>query len=91
MQFSVEKTVCRLVYWLEEVRQDVCNMQSDVEALQREAQNMRTEVDKLRAAVAHMEKRELERELAAQAALFREAARGEAIAPRLAAFERLAA
>ena len=84
MQFSVEKTVCRLVYWLEEVRQDVCNVQSDVGEL-------RLELDRLRAAVAHMERRERERELAAQAALFREAARGEAIAPRLAAFERLAA
>ncbi len=84
MAFSVEKMVCRLAYWLEEVRQDVCNVQSDVGEL-------RLELDRLRAAVAHMEKRERERELAAQAALFREAARGEAIAPRLAAFERLAA
>ena len=75
MQFSVEKTVCRLVYWLEEVRQDVCNMQSDVGEL-------RAELDRLRAAVAHMQKRERERELAAQAALLREA--------RLPAFERLA-
>jgi regulator of replication initiation timing len=84
MAFSVEKMVCRLAYWLEEVRQDVCNVQSDVGEL-------RLELDRLRAAVAHMEKRERERELAAQAALFREAARGEAIAPRLQAFERLAA
>ena len=84
MAFSVEKMVCRLAYWLEEVRQDVCNVQSDVGEL-------RLELDRLRAAVAHMERRERERELAAQAALFREAARGEAIAPRLAAFERLAA
>ena len=79
MQFSVEKTVCRLAYWLEEVRQDVCNVQSDVGEL-------RLELVRLRAAVAHMEKRERERELAAQAAQLREAKAG-----RLAAFERLAA
>ena len=79
MQFSVEKTVCRLAYWLEEVRQDVCNVQSDVGEL-------RLELDRLRAAVAHMQNRERERELAAQAALFHEAKAG-----RLAAFERLAA
>ena len=79
MAFSVEKMVCRLAYWLEEVRQDVCNVQSDVGEL-------RLELDRLRAAVAHMQNRERERELAAQAALFREAKAG-----RLAAFERLAA
>ena len=80
MQFAVEKTVCRLVYWLEEVRQDVCNVQSDVGEL-------RAELDRLRAAVTHMQRRERERELAAQTALLREAGAG----PRLAAFERLAA
>ncbi len=78
MAFSVEKMVCRLAYWLEEVRQDVCNVQSDVGEL-------RAELDRLRAAVAHMERRERERELAAQAALLREVN----VTGRLAAFERL--
>ena len=86
MQFSVEKTVCRLAYWLEEVRQDVCNVQSDVAEARQDVGELRAELDRLRAAVAHMEKRERERELAAQAAQLREAKAG-----RLAAFERLAA
>jgi regulator of replication initiation timing len=78
MAFSVEKMVCRLAYWLEEVRQDVCNVQSDVGEL-------RLELDRLRAAVAHMERRERDRELAAQAALLREVN----VTGRLASFERL--
>ena len=88
MEFAgVEKTVCRLVYWLEEVRQDVCNMQSDVAEARHDVGELRAELDRLRAAVAHMERRERERELAAQAALLREVN----AAGRMAAFERLAA
>ena len=87
MQFSVEKTVCRLVYWLEEVRQDVCNMQNDVAEARQDVGELCAELDRLRAAVAHMERRERERELAAQAVLLREVN----VAGRLAAFERLAA
>jgi hypothetical protein len=65
---GVEKVLCDVVVWLEEVRQDVCNMQSDIVVLQREAQSMRGELDRLRAEVAQMQRKERFRELAAQEA-----------------------
>ncbi len=65
---GVERMLCDVAVWLEEVRQDVCNMQSDIVVLQREAQTMRGELDRLRAEVAQMQRKERFRELAAQEA-----------------------
>jgi hypothetical protein len=67
-RLAVEKVVCDVVVWLEEVRQDVCNVQNDIVVLQREASTTHLELDRLRAEVAHMKRREQFRELAAQEA-----------------------
>ena len=65
---GVERMLCDVAVWLEEVRQDVCNVQSDVAALQDGAGQMRGELDRLRAEVAQMQRKERFRELAAQEA-----------------------
>ena len=64
----MEKVVCDVLVWLEEVRQDVCNVQSDVAALQDGAGQMRLELDRLRAEVEHMKRKQRFQELAAQEA-----------------------
>jgi len=67
-RLAVERVVCDVLVWLEEVRQDVCNVQSDVAVLQREAQAMRGELDRLRAEVEHMKRKQRFQELVAQEA-----------------------
>jgi hypothetical protein len=62
----VEKVLCDVVYWLEEVRQDVCNVQSEVERQRLTLERVCTELERMRAEVAQMKRKERFRELAAQ-------------------------
>ena len=68
-----------LTLWVEELWQDVCNLRSEMAAL-------RLELESVRAQVAHMQKKEKFKALAAQAAMLRE----EQTSCRLPEFARLA-
>ena len=65
---QVQRVLCDVAVWLEQVHQDVCNVQSDVAALQAEARTLRTELDRLRAEVAQMKRKQRFQELVAQEA-----------------------